>query len=122
MSIANRGCFAVGRLVALGIVAVCLATPASAQFGGLKKKLKGEAAAKATEKAGGEAGAEAPAGPAAATSPAATPAKASAGGDVLLQRNRAAGRARRDLLRDVHEIGVPIHAVAHRRDYARRGS
>ncbi len=81
MSIANRGCFAVGRLVALGIVAVCLATPASAQFGGLKKKLKGEAAAKAAEKAGGEAGAEAPAGPAAATSPAATPAKASAGGD-----------------------------------------
>jgi hypothetical protein len=81
MSIANRRFFPVGRLVALVLVAVCLATPASAQFGGLKKKLKGDAAAKAAEKAGGEAGAEAPAGPAAATSPAAAPANASAGSD-----------------------------------------
>jgi hypothetical protein len=63
MSIANRGFFAMGRLVALGIVAVCLATPASAQFGGLKKKLKGEAASKAVEKAASDSGAEAPAPP-----------------------------------------------------------
>jgi hypothetical protein len=58
MSIANRRFFPVGRLVALVLVAVCLATPASAQFGGLKKKLKGDAASKAAS----EAGAEAPAG------------------------------------------------------------
>jgi hypothetical protein len=67
----NRRSFACGRIVALLILAVCLAAPASAQFGGLKKKLKGEAAAKAGEKAAPEAGAEAPAAPAnsAATAP-----------------------------------------------------
>ncbi|MFL5496279.1 MAG: hypothetical protein ACJ8DC_17980 [Gemmatimonadales bacterium] len=81
MSSAHSRFFAAGRLVTLALVAVCLATPASAQFGGLKKKLKADAAAKAAEKAGGEAGAEAPAGPAAATSPAAAPASASAGSD-----------------------------------------
>jgi hypothetical protein len=54
----NRQSFALGRIVALLILAACLATPASAQFGGLKKKLKGDAASKAAS----EAGAEAPAG------------------------------------------------------------
>ena len=77
MSIANRRFFPVGRLVALVLVAVCLATPASAQFGWLKKKLKGDAAAKAAEKAGSEAGAEAPAA-------AAAPANAPAGGGGMI--------------------------------------
>jgi hypothetical protein len=72
MSSAKSGFFSAGRLMAFALVAVCLATPASAQFGGLKKKLKGDAAAKAAEKAGGEAGVEAPA---------AAPANSSAGGD-----------------------------------------
>jgi hypothetical protein len=60
---ANRRCFAAGRLVALAIVALCLATPASAQFGGLKKKLKEKTATTAVEKAAGDAGAEAPSAP-----------------------------------------------------------
>jgi hypothetical protein len=81
MSTAPSRFFAAGRLVTLALVIVCLATPASAQFGGLKKKLKGDAAAKAAEKAGGEPGAEAPAGPAAATAAEAPPAKAPAGSD-----------------------------------------
>jgi hypothetical protein len=54
----SRQSFAIGRVVALLILAACLATPASAQFGGLKKKLK-----------------------AAATGPAAAPASAPGRGD-----------------------------------------
>jgi hypothetical protein len=43
--------FAIGRIVALMLLALAIATPASAQFGALKKKLKGEAATKAVENA-----------------------------------------------------------------------
>jgi hypothetical protein len=70
----SRRSLAIGRIVALLILAACLATPASAQFGGLKKKVKGDAAAKAAAEAGADA-------PAAATGPAATPAGTPAGGD-----------------------------------------
>ena len=67
------------RVVVLGIVAVCLASPASAQFGGLKKKLKGEAASKAAEKAASDSGAEKPAAPSEAS-----PAAPAAGGGVMV--------------------------------------
>jgi hypothetical protein len=61
--------------------ALGVTTSASAQFGGLKKKLKGDAAAKAAEKAGEKAGVEptsAQAGPATPADPAAT------GGTIVL--------------------------------------
>ena len=47
----------IGRVMAIALVALAIGTPASAQFGGLKKKLKGtaaqEGANKAAESAGG---------------------------------------------------------------------
>jgi hypothetical protein len=56
----NGRSFAIGRIVAVIILALALATPASAQFGGLKKKLKGDAVNKAVDKAvDGNAGADA---------------------------------------------------------------
>jgi hypothetical protein len=49
--------FSRGRVMAIALVALAIGTPASAQFGGLKKKLKGtaaqEGANKAAESAGG---------------------------------------------------------------------
>jgi hypothetical protein len=47
----NMRSFAIGRIVAVMLLALALATPASAQFGALKKKLKGEAANKAVDQA-----------------------------------------------------------------------
>jgi hypothetical protein len=46
------------RVLALVVAALVATSPASAQFGGLKKKLKGDAAANAAEKAGDQAGVE----------------------------------------------------------------
>ena len=47
----NRRSVAIGYILAVLVIALGVATPASAQFGGLKKKLKGEAATKAVDKA-----------------------------------------------------------------------
>ncbi len=47
----NGRSFAIGRIVAVLVLALAVATPASAQFGGLKKKLKGDAVNKAVDKA-----------------------------------------------------------------------
>jgi hypothetical protein len=47
----NGRSFAIGRIVAVLLLALAVATPASAQFGGLKKKLKGDAVNKAVDKA-----------------------------------------------------------------------
>src|SRR5947208_3080487 len=58
----NRRSFAIGRIVAVLLLAVAVATPASAQFGALKKKLKGDAAAKAVEKTGEAGGGDASSG------------------------------------------------------------
>ena len=56
----NGRSFAIGRIVAVMLLALALATPVSAQFGGLKKKLKGDAVNKAVDKAvDGNAGADA---------------------------------------------------------------
>jgi hypothetical protein len=80
----NGRSFAIGRIVAVMLLALAIATPASAQFGALKKKLKGDAAAKAAEKAGDSAGGDASTatgGPAAAP---ATPATAAATGGTLV--------------------------------------
>ena len=79
----NRRSFAIGRIVAVLLVALALATPASAQFGALKKKLKGDAAAKAAEKAvGGDASEAAPTDKGAAAS-AAAPAGQTGGAVVM---------------------------------------
>jgi hypothetical protein len=61
----NGRSFAIGRIVAVLILALAIATPASAQFGAIKKKLKGETASKGIEKAAGETsdGKAAPSGP-----------------------------------------------------------
>lgn len=77
----NRRSFAIGQLLALMVAALAFTTPASAQFGALKKKLKGEAAQKAVEKAAGEAGADAPAAPGAPSETGAAPA---GGGTIVL--------------------------------------
>lgn len=47
----NGRSFAIGRIVAVLLLALAIATPASAQFGALKKKLKGDAVNKAVDKA-----------------------------------------------------------------------
>src|SRR5882724_12215144 len=47
----NGRSFAIGQIVAILLLALALATPASAQFGALKKKLKGDAVNKAVDKA-----------------------------------------------------------------------
>lgn len=72
----HRRSLAIGQVVSLIVAALVVATPATAQFGGLKKKLKGEAAQKGVEKAAGEAGAP--------TETAANPAAAPAGGGKIV--------------------------------------
>jgi hypothetical protein len=59
MPILQRRSITVAQALALIITALVVTTPASAQFGGLKKKLKGDATAKAADKAGEAAGADA---------------------------------------------------------------
>jgi hypothetical protein len=59
MPILRRRSIAVAQALALIVTALVVTTPASAQFGGLKKKLKGDATAKAADKAGEAAGADA---------------------------------------------------------------
>jgi hypothetical protein len=46
----------IGRAAVIAVIALAIATPASAQFGGLKKKLKGAAAQEGATKAAGAAG------------------------------------------------------------------
>jgi hypothetical protein len=67
-------------VLALIVAALIVTTPGSAQFGGLKKKLKGDATAKAAEKAGEKAGVE----PTAAQGPAAPADPAATGGTLVL--------------------------------------
>ncbi len=53
----NRyGLGGIARAAAIAVVALAITTPASAQFGGLKKKLKGAAAQEGASKAAGAAG------------------------------------------------------------------
>lgn len=60
----NGRSFAIGRIVAVLLLALALATPASAQFGALKKKLKGDTVNKAVDKAvDGAAGGDSAAAP-----------------------------------------------------------
>jgi hypothetical protein len=59
MPIFHRRSITVVQALSLIVAALVVTTPASAQFGGLKKKLKGDAAAKAAEKTGEAAGADA---------------------------------------------------------------
>jgi hypothetical protein len=59
MPISIRRSITLVQALSLIVAALVVTTPASAQFGGLKKKLKGDAAAKAAEKAGETAGADA---------------------------------------------------------------
>ena len=68
---------ALAQLAAVAAVTLALATPASAQFGGLKKKLKGQAAQEGVNKAATAAGA--PAAPAEAAN-----AAAPGGGTIVL--------------------------------------
>jgi len=74
----NGRSFAIGRVVMLIVAALIVTTPASAQFGALKKKLKGEAAQKAAEKAVEAAGVDASAVPGAATETGSAPVSARA--------------------------------------------
>jgi hypothetical protein len=77
----NRyGLGGIARAAAIAVVALAITTPASAQFGGLKKKLKGAAAQEGASKAAGAAGAtpEAPAEVADGGGP------AGAGGTIVL--------------------------------------
>jgi hypothetical protein len=67
-------------VLALIVATLVVTPPASAQFGAIKKKLKGDATAKAAEKAGEKGGVE----PTAAQGPAAPSDPAAAGGTLVL--------------------------------------
>jgi hypothetical protein len=72
----------IGRAAVIAVIALAITTPASAQFGGLKKKLKGAAAQEGATKAAGAAGV-APDAPAEATD-AGGPGAARGGGTIVL--------------------------------------
>jgi hypothetical protein len=72
----------IARAAVIAVIALAITTPASAQFGGLKKKLKGAAAQEGATKAAGAAGAT-PEAPAEATD-ADGPGAAGGGGTIVL--------------------------------------
>lgn len=74
-------CWSIGRVVALIVAVLLVATPASAQFGALKKKLKGQAVEKGVDKAVDAAAGDVPA---AANAPTETGAAAGPAGGTLV--------------------------------------
>jgi hypothetical protein len=85
----NRyGLARIARAAAIAVIALAIVTPASAQFGGLKKKLKGAAAQEGASKAAGAAGVapETPTDAAAAGGP------AGAGGGTIVLTEDVVGR------------------------------